>query len=375
MGKESIDSKVAIVHDYLRTYGGGERVLEAFNKIWPEAKIFLATADFKRLGLFGDKFRRLNIRTSWAQKLPFLVKKPILYRFLLPFVWSTMDVGDVDIVISSSGSNISKGIKIPKGAIHICYCHTPPRFLYGLETETPIENNFISFLIKPALFWLKKYDLMTNKNVDIFIANSKTVKGRINKFYKRDAVVIYPPCKVPKNLSANLNGKYFLVVSRLERSKRIDLIIKAFNYLNYPLKIVGSGSYRDKLKKFANINIEFSGEVSDIKIKRLYQECRALVVAAKDEDFGISAVEAMGFGKPVIACFSGGYKETVVEGKTGIFFQKFSEKSLVGAVRRFERMKFNPKIIWLHSQRFSEDRFNKEIRKLFAKILEDKFKL
>src|SRR3972149_2950898 len=214
--------KVAIAHDYLRTFGGGERVILPMHEIWPKAKISVATADYKRMGVPGEKFRKLEIKTSWAQKIPFFVKKPLLYRFLLPLIWSSLKVGNVDVVISSSGSNISKGVKIPKGAIHICYCHTPPRFLYSLKTETALLNNpFIKFVASPAMAFLKYYDKKTSRNVDLFIANSRNVKSRIKKEYNRDALVVYPPCSTPNNLNKAKAGNYYLVVSRLIKYKNI----------------------------------------------------------------------------------------------------------------------------------------------------------
>lgn len=357
------DLKIAIVHDYLRTFGGGERVLLALHDIWPAARIFVATADYRRMGQFGKRFKKLGIVTSGAQKIPLFVKKPLLYRFLLPIIWSSVDVGDVDVVISSSGSNIAKGIRIPKGVVHVCYCHTPPRFLYGIETETNyLEHALVALLVKPLLSVLRSYDQKTSQNVDLFLANSKNVRERIRKFYNRDSQVIYPPCKIPSKTTSDVSKNFYLSVGRLTKYKNVDLVVSAFNVLNLPLKIIGDGEEASKLKKIAKPNIEFLGEISDQALINNYKECKALVVAATNEDFGISAVEAQGYGKPVIAYLSGGYNETVIDGKTGVFFKNLTAEDLIDGVRRFETMDFKRKVIWENASRFSENRFKEAMK-------------
>lgn len=362
---------VAIVHDYLTTYGGAERVLEELHNIWPAAKIYTATADYGRMGIFAGRFKNLNIKTSWAQNIPIFVKMPLLYRFLLPMIWSSINIGNPDIVISSSGSNMAKGVRIPKKAIHICYCYTPPRFLHGLGTETNYLNiPIFKLLTYPFFLILKHYDLKTNEKVNLFIADSQTVKLRINKFYKNHAVVIYPPCEIPDKFNEVKSDNYYLVVSRLVKYKNVDLIVKAFKTLKLPLKIIGKGRDLKELKKMAanSKNIEFLGEVHEKKLRDAYKKCKALVVATKNEDFGMTIPEASGCGKPVIAYFSGGLKETVVNGKTGIFFYKLNEKNIVSAVHKFEKMKFDPKAIWLFSQKFSKKTFKRNIKSIVEKM-------
>lgn len=364
--------KVAIVHDYLRTYGGGERVLEELHNIWPKAKIYVATADYTRMGTFANKFKGMDIETSWAQAFPFFVKWPILYRFILPFVWSTIKLGDADVVISSSGSNMSKGVRTPDNAIHICYCHTPPRFLYSLNTETPyLDTPWLKVISKPFINLLKAYDKITSKNVDTFIANSINVQKRIKNSYHRNSIVVYPPCNIPTKFKSYKKGDYFLVVSRLVRYKNIDLIIKAFNQNNLQLKIVGAGRDETKLRKLAGNNVEFLGAVSDNRLKELYAETKALLVATDDEDFGMTAAEAQGFGTPVIAFYSGGIKETVIESVNGIFFYHKTVKSLVNAIKKFNSIKFDQKIIWSKSQKFSKERFKRSIKIALEARLKD----
>jgi glycosyltransferase involved in cell wall biosynthesis len=371
--------KVAIVHDYLRTFGGAERVLLALNKIFPQAKIFMATADFRRMGRFGYLFEKMRISTSWVQKLPFFVKKPLLYRPLLPLVWGTMDIGNADIVISSSGANIAKAIRIPDSAVHICYCHTPPRYLYGLETETnyaklPILGIFIKLIIK----YLRIYDLKTNNKVDHFIANSITVQKRIRKFYKRNSILIYPVSGILNknkrliqiNKSSKRNSKeFYLVVSRLVSYKHLEIVVRAFNLLGHPLTIVGDGPEKNKLRTMAKKNVRFLGALSDINLMEIYKVCKALIVSTPDEDFGLTPVEAQSFGKPVIAYNSGGLRESIINGKTGILFNELNEDGIVEAVKKFEKTKFKPLDCYINSLRFSEKVFSDKIMGIVEKSL------
>lgn len=365
--------KIAIVHDYLRTYGGGERVLEELHSIWPEAQIYTATADYKRMGIFGNKFKKMNIKTSWAQNIYPFVKKPLLYRPLLPFIWSTFNLKDVDIVISSSGSNMAKNVKTPSGAVHVCYCYTPPRFLYNIKTENPIlHKQPLKIFFNPIFKILKKYDLSGIQKINILVAISKTVQFRITKHYKRNSIIIYPPCQIPQTTpEINNNGRYFIVVSRLVKYKNIDLIIKTFNKISLPLFIVGRGRDENKLHKLAknNSNITFFGEVDDQKLHDLYKNCKALIVATSDEDFGMTIPEAAGYGKPAIAYYSGGARETVQEGKTGIFFRHLTITDLKQAIVEFERLKFDPVKIWKYSLVFSKKAFRDNIQNLVKQIV------
>ncbi len=350
--------KVAIVHDYLRTYGGGERVLELLHEIWPNAPIFVATVSEKRMGIFFSKFSNMIIHTSWVQKIPFLADKPILYRPFLPFVWSSFDLSGFDIVISSSGSNIAKLVNTPDKTMHICYCHTPPRFLYNFETELDMKKFPYSVFIKPLNTFLRKFDLSSSKEVDYFIANSKEVAKRIKQIYHKKVTIINPPVSLPKFKSKTLKPKkYYLVVSRLVRNKHIDLIIKTANKLKLPLKIIGNGNYINSLREIADPTIEFLGEVTDKKLSSIYSQAKALLVASKDEDFGITPIEAMSFGVPVIAYKSGGLKETVIPNKTGIFYTELSQSALEKAIQKFARTKIESKDCLKQAKKYSKSIF------------------
>src|SRR3989344_4378737 len=292
--------RVAIVHDYMRTYGGGERVLEALYEIWPEADVFVATADFSRMGIFAPLFLKMKIRTSWVQKVSVFRRFPLLYRPFLPLVWSSINLSGYNVVISSSGANMAKNINKPKRALHICYCHTPPRFLYGYETENSWFSEASKFFT-PLIKLYQKYDYQKSQEVNCFIANSSTVAERIRKHYGRVSIVIHPPIMLPKHrVKKGRVSNYYLVVSRLVKHKHVDLIISAFNQLGWELRVIGTGLDATYLKSIAKKNIIFLDEVTDKQLAHYYAHSKALIIAAKDEDFGLTAVEANSYGIPGI---------------------------------------------------------------------------
>ena len=343
--------KVALVHDYLNEFGGAERVLLALSEIWPEAVIY--TAFYRKRSAAYERFKDKKIITSWAQNVPWFSTK--LYsplRFLAPKIWSSFDFSQYDLVISSSSWYITKGFN------EICYCHTPPRWLYGYQTASNWQKYWpvrVYGLIIGHL--LRHYDYHQAQKVKYFIANSEEVKRRIWKFYRRKSVVIYPPVDLSKPIKTKkLN--YYLIVSRLVGGKGIELGIEAAKKLNFKLKIIGSGSLIIKPQK----NIELLGQVNDEELAKLYAGAKAFLALSKDEDFGITPVEAMSCGCPVIAFKGGGYKETVIEGKTGLFFKEYNIKSLTHALQKFEKMKFRREDCVEQVEKFSKARFKQEIR-------------
>lgn len=365
--------KIAIVHDYFREFGGGERVVQALHEVWPKAPIYTSFTDWSRMGLFAPKFKKLKIKTSWAQHFCAIKKYPGPLRFLIPFVWRSFNFDGFDIVLSSSGANIAKGIQTPPKTMHICYCHTPPHYLYGYTTSVAFEKYWPLQIYSQLLsFFLRYYDFQTSLKVDYFIANSHEVASRIKKFYKRESMVIYPPVSLPqkprKGVSLTKIKKrplqnYFLSGGRLERFKNFDLVIKSFNQLKLPLLIYGTGRQEKNLKKLAGSTIKFLGQVSDAKLASYYANSKAFIFTSENEDFGITPVEAQAYGKPVIAYFSGGVKETILEGKTGLFFKKLTVESLVQTVRKFAKLNFKPEACHQQAQKFSKERFEKEIKK------------
>ncbi len=355
--------KVALVHDYLRDYGGAERVVEALHEIFPEAPLYVAFIDQQELGAQWSKFEGWNIRESWLTRIPLYKKLFSPLRIFAPSYFGKFDLSDYDLVISSNNAYFSKAIRVPNGT-HICYCHTPPRSLYGYTTMTDWKKNPFTRIGGTLInHYLRVIDVKVAQKVDYFIANSETTKARIAKFYKRDAEVIYPPIILPKQLPDAAEGSYYLYVGRIAKSKHVDLAIEACNKLSLPLKVAGTGRGLDYLKSIAGPSVEILGVVTDQELAELYSGAKALLFPAEDEDFGMVPVEAMGYGLPVIAHRSGGPLESIVEGKTGIFFDEFTVDSLEGAIRKLEKAEFNRRDIHKHAQKFSHDAFKKNILK------------
>lgn len=364
--------KIALVHDYLIQYGGGERVLEALCEIFPEAPIFtLLYGEKETFGAFAGK----KIHTSFLQKTPFVKKHHRFFPALMPFAVEQFDLSGFDLIISDSAS-FAKGVITPSKSAHICYCHTPTRFTWD-DSQRYIETfghyRIITKLIPFFMNYIRIWDRHAADRVDYFLANSDFVGRRIAKYYRREAKVLYPPVDAREiaeyahsnpaggRAAENHGEKYFLMVGRFLPYKQFDLAIAAFNELGLPLKIVGDGPEKSRLKKIAKPNIEFHDFVIDKKrLFEYYKNCEALIFP-QEEDFGITAVEAMAAGKPVIAFRGGGALETVIENKTGIFFDEQTPESLIGAVKKFRPENFGGKLIQKHALKFDKENFKKEI--------------
>lgn len=357
--------KVAIVHDYIKEFGGAERVLEALSNIYPDAPIYTAFCD-KNSSAFSH-FKDKKIITSWFDSVPFASKLASPLRFLTPFIWSSFNFKDVDMVITSASWFITKGFKKENDKfIEICYCHTPPRWLYGYTTSVNFQKyGLIKAYAAIVGHFLRMYDFRQSQKVDFFIANSKEVADRIKKFYKKDSKVIYPPVFLPKAKDVAKEDYYF-IVSRIVGAKGLDMAVEAAVKSGFSLKIAGApaGYYFEykKLLEKSRGKVEFLGQVSDDELALLYKKAKAFLALSKDEDFGITPVEAMLSGTAVIAFNGGGYKETVVDGKTGVLFDNYSVEGLIEAVKRFEKLKLNKKDLIGQANKFSKERFEKEIR-------------
>lgn len=364
--------KIAIVHDYLIDFGGAERVLLALHEIYPKAPIFVSIYRKKNLGKFAERFSNAKIIQSWFGYLPFADKLISPFRFLLPLIWKSFDLKKYDLIISSSSWAITKGFEKKKGAIEICYCHTPPRYLYGYDTSRKFNGlmgNLVKIYSLVVNHFMRLYDFKRFEKVDYFIANSKEVAKRIEKFYRRESEVIYPPVEIDSSMQHVASSKektFYLTGGRMVSAKNFDLIIKAFNKLKLPLKIYGDGVLKDELQQIAKDNIEFLGKVTDDELAKLYKGAKAFVLTQKDEDFGITSVEAQGQGCPVIAYKGGGYLESVVEGKTGVFFDELSVESLINTINHFNHLTIQPSVCIQNAQKFSKERFKKEIEKYVA---------
>jgi len=364
--------KVAIVHDQLREFGGAERVLVALKKIYPQADIFTTTFDLNSLGIHKELIKNWKVNVSWFGKIPFLNRFYSPFRFLTPLIWESFNFDKYDLVISSSGSWMSKGIKTNKPTIHISYIHHPPRYLYGYETAIEWQKYFLIKIYGYIVnHFLRIWDFTSSQRADFLIANSEETKRRIEKFYRRDAVVIYPPVNIPdsklfKTIYNNLQPfktDYFLTVSRLARAKHIDVLIKAANLAKFNLKIVGSGRDFERLKQTAGPTVEFLGNLSDQELKKIYLNAKAFLFASKDEEFGIAPVEAMGYALPVIAFRSGGLPEYLIDGKNGYLFDHLDENSLVEKVKKFESLKVEKLKKMRKEARKTAERFSEKIFK------------
>lgn len=361
--------KVALVHDHLAQDGGAEKVLKCFQELYPKAPVFVLVYNKDRANKF---FHDKDIRTSFIQKIPGGVKNYKWFLPIMPAAVESYDLMDYDVILSSS-SSLAKGIVRGPESIHICYCHTPTRFLWS-DTHTYVNDlpyhRYIKQMVPIMLNRLRIWDRLAADRVDYFIANSRLVKSRIKKYYRENSDVIYPPVEIDKFKMADQVDDYFLTGGRLVTYKRYDLTVEAFNHLGIPLKIFGEGPDMEKLQKMAHKNIEFLGKISDEQKAEYYSKCRAFI-NPQVEDFGITCVEAMASGRPVIAFNKGGATETVISGKTGVFFDEQNWESLGDTVIRFKNEDFNPQEIREHAARFNEDRFKNEIKEYVEQKWQD----
>ena len=352
--------KVAIVAEELTQLGGAERVLDALLEIFPQAPIYTLVWDKEKT---QHKYDRFCVRPSFIQKLPFGIKK---YKWYLPFMPAAVenfDLREFDLIISSSSALI-KGVKTNKNQLHICYCHTPTRYLWSdvkdyLKTA-PIPA--IARPIMPLVVWLlRKWDLKASRRPDFFIANAENIKNKIKKYYDRDSVVIYPPVETDKFNIGKTLGDYFLITSRIEPYKKVEMVVEAFNNLGLKLKVVGSGTKKDEIMAMAKSNVEFTGRISDEELAAAYEGCLAYIFP-QEEDFGIVPVEAMSAGRPVIAYKKGGALETIVPGVTGEFFYPQTVEALSEPIKNFNVNKYNPQKIRDHALKFSKEVFKEKIK-------------
>ncbi len=356
---------IALAHDWITSVAGAERVMLDLSEVYPKAPIYTSVREKSKTAIFDKK----DVRTSFLQRYKLARKKREVLVPLIYFAFENMDLSKFDLVISSTTGG-AKALILKPETTHICYCHTPPRYLWYPRLDPRSSSGSFKFLRKWTKKWLKEWDLASSKRPDHYIANSKNVQARIKDIYGRDSKVIYPPVDVKKFNPKKIEKPkdYFLFVSRLVGYKRCDLVVDAFNKLGLPLKVIGNGPEKKNLIKKANKNIEFLGFVSDEEMVKYYQETKAFIFAA-EEDFGIVPVEAMAAGRPVIAYGAGGALETVKEGVSGTFFKKQNADSLVKAVKSFDADKYDSKEIIKYAKQFSKERFKREFAKHVESIV------
>ncbi len=349
--------KIAIVHYWLVTMRGGEKVLEQICRIFPEADIFTHVVDFEAI---SETLKSHQIRTTFIGKLPGARKYYKTYLPLMPAALEQLDLRGYDLVISSE-SGPSKGVITGSDTLHICYCHTPMRYLWNMHHD---YRDGAGLMNRAAMDWmfgrLRQWDYVSAGRVDHFVANSTTVAKRIAKFYRRPSEVIHPPVNI-ENFALQPQADYYLYCGQLVAYKRADLAVEAFNRLGKPLLIVGEGEELSRLKSIARPNIRFLKRQSSAELAHIYAVCQALIFPG-EEDFGIVPVEVMAAGRPVIGFDKGGIQDTVQDGINGILFQEQTVDGLVAAIARFEQCKdrFLPSEISATVARFSATRFRSE---------------
>jgi len=360
------DKKIALVHYWLTGMRGGEKVVQSICNIFPDIDIYTLVYNRDKI---SDKINSHRITTSFIQKLPLAKSKYQNYLPFMPVAIEQFDLSGYDLVISSE-SGIAKGVLTKPETCHICYCHSPMRYLWNMyfdymKNEKPgfFKRNFISWYFN----YLRVWDLASASRVDYFISNSHNVKNRIRKYYRRDAEVIYPPVDIENFKPGSRKKDYYLIVSQLVSYKRIDIAVEAFNKLGRELLIIGEGPELKNLKKRAKSNIKFIGWADSAELASYYTEARAFIFPG-EEDFGITPVEAQASGTPVIGYGKGGVLETVKDGETGVLFDDQDPYSLAGAVEIFESSDIGPsEKIRENSEKFSTEKFEERFKSFIEK--------
>ncbi len=363
--------KTAVVHEWLVTYAGSERVCEQMLLLYPQAELF-SLVDF-----LSDDLRTFiqfrPVHTSFIQKLPFARRRFRNYLPLMPLAIEQFDLSDYDVILSSSHA-VAKGVVTRADQLHISYVHTPVRYAWDLQQQylqgANLKQGCGSIPVALVLHYLRLWDVASANRVDHFVANSHYVAHRIHKTYRRPATVIYPPVSVDRFRADLPRESYYFILSRFVPYKRVDLVVEAFTRLGLPLVVIGDGPDWKRVRAIAGDNIQLLGQQPDSVVEHYMQTCKAFVYAAA-EDFGIAAVEAQAAGAPVIAYGKGGVTETVVNHKTGLFFPEQTTESLMEIVREFESggVSFDAEIIRQNAERFSPERFQQQ----FSRFVDQKW--
>jgi len=378
--KKSLTSlKVALVHDYLKEWGGAELVLENLSDLFPSSKIYTTLYLPSFLGPHAARLQKKwqgRIQTSFFQKIPLARKLISPLRLLSPLAFLPWDFSAYDLLITSATGayfpNLIRSRGPGKKPLHLCYCHTPPRYLYGLPTarslkKYPLLNSLATFIN----FFLRRLDYLSAQKVDYFIANSQTVADRIHRFYGKKAVIINPPVPLASTKPLNLKREsFYLAGGRLARAKRYDLAIKACSKLNLPLKIFGRdfAGYQKELESLAGPQVEFLGEISNQKKKELFSTCKAYLFTSDNEDFGIVSLEAQACGAPVVASAVGGGGETVLDAQTGVLFPKMTASSVASALRRLQGLKISSSACRAHARNYTPQAFQEKIKNFILSV-------
>ncbi len=358
--------KVAVIHEWLFTWAGSEKVTAGILELLPQADLFVGVYDPEAA---RKHFPDREIKATFLQRLP----SPLRSRFrmllpLFPSAFEALDLGGYDLVITSSHA-FAKCVIPPEDAVHLCYCYTPPRYLWHQrKVYARRVHPFFRPLWKALCSYLRAVDFSAAQRVDYFVSVSETAARRIRRYYRREAKAVYPPVEIGKFKPSSDDDGFYLFVSRLVPYKRADLAVQALSRLKRKLIVVGEGPERARLQRMASNEVKFLGWVSDDELLRLYHRCKALVFPA-EEDFGIVMVEAQAAGKPVVAYSRGGASEIVSDGETGLLFHEQTVEALCEAVLKLERMRFDPHAIRRNAERFSPERFREGMREALVEAL------
>lgn len=364
---------ICLVHDHLAQLGGAEKTLKALTEVFPQAPIYTLLYRSENV---EDFFPHQKIYTSFLHRMPGGISRYQWFMPLMPSAVESFDLQGYDVVLSSS-SSFAKGVITPVDAVHACYCHTPTRYLWHYNHRYIDElavPNFLKKIISLYLSRIRQWDVAAAQRVDYFIANSQTTRRRIRKYYGRDSVVINPPVDTHQFGIASEIHDYFLTGGRLTPYKRFDLAIAAFNKLQLPLYIFGSGPDYRRLRRLAGPTIRFLGKISDER-KAFYLSHSRAFIHPQEEDFGITQVEALASGRPVIAYDGGGAGEIITSGETGILFSEQNWEALADAVIRFmhtSEFDFNPTHIKRYAERFGVERFKREITEYINSVYDNR---
>ena len=358
--------KVAIVHDYLNQPGGAERVVATLHRMYPDAPIFTTIYD---PAVVGEPLASADVRVSWMQRLPGWRKHFKAYLPLYPLAVRSFDLRDFDLIISSS-SAFAKGVRVPKGAVHVCYCYTPMRFAWSFDAY--VGRSSLSALSRVAasvvMGPMRRWDVSTARHVHRFIAISNEIAKRVRDIYDRDCDVIFPPVDVERFHARPNPEDFFLIVSRLNSYKRIDLAVAACTARGLPLVIVGDGPDRPQLQAAAGPTVRFLGRLPDAEVTDLFARCRALILPGA-EDFGLTPLEANAAGRPVVAFARAGALDTVHPGFTGVLFDEPTADSLAKALDALVARDWDQDVLRAHADTFSEETFAARFRDAVARAI------
>ena len=351
--------RVALIHYWLVTMRGGEKVLESLCRMFPEADIYTHAYDPRSV---SPTIQKHKVQTSFIGRLPRPTRFYKSYLLLMPLALEQLDLRNYDLIISSE-SGPAKGIIPPPNALHVCYCHSPMRYVWNMYHDYRERTGVIKRVaMAPVSHYVRNWDTISSMRVDRYVANSENVRSRIQRYYHRDATVIYPPVSVAdfQPVQAGEMGNYYLMVGELIRYKRPDLAVEAFNRLKRPLVVIGGGEMLDQIRRMAGPNVTVMGPQPFDVLRHHYARCKALVFPG-EEDFGIVPVEAMASGRPVLAFRRGGALETVVEGLSGLFFDKQTVEAVIDGIERMDRFTVDPDAIVAHATMFSEPTFRRKM--------------